>query len=50
VLIGAGYMLSEHYHRVETFIDPLTVVVLGGVVVLYLYRLVTWRPSETGGS
>lgn len=46
ILVSAGFFLNEHYDRVEAFLDPLTIVVLGGVVLLYLYRLVTWRPSR----
>lgn len=43
VLVGAGYLLHEQYHVVETFIDPLTYVVLGGIVVTYVVRVITWR-------
>ena len=45
ILAGAGYLLADHYHLIEAWLDPLTYVVLGSVVLLYLYRLVTWRPS-----
>lgn len=48
VLVGAGYLLNEQYDTVEVVLDPLTIIVLGAVVVLYLYRLVTWRPSRAG--
>jgi membrane protein DedA with SNARE-associated domain len=46
ILVMAGYILHQHYEMVETWLDPLTYVVLGAVVALYLYRLVTWRPSK----
>jgi membrane protein DedA with SNARE-associated domain len=45
VLVSAGYLLHEHYHLVEAWIDPLTYVVLGLVVAVYLFRLITWKPS-----
>jgi membrane protein DedA with SNARE-associated domain len=45
VLVTAGYLLHEHYHLVEAFIDPLTWVVLIAVVGLYVFRVVTWKPS-----
>jgi membrane protein DedA with SNARE-associated domain len=45
VLVSAGYLLHEHYHLVEAWIDPLTYVVLGLVVAIYLFRLITWKPS-----
>lgn len=48
VLVGAGYLLHEHYHLVESWLDPLTWVVLIAVVGLYIFRLFTWRPSQAG--
>ena len=47
VLVTAGYLLHEHYHLVEAWVDPLTYVVLGLVVAIYLFRLVTWKPSTS---
>jgi membrane protein DedA with SNARE-associated domain len=47
VLVTAGYLLHEHYHLVEAWVDPLTYVVLGLVVAVYLFRLVTWKPSTS---
>ena len=46
ILTLAGYVLHEHYHLVETALDPLSYIVLALVVLIYLYRLVTWRPSR----
>ena len=46
LLTGGGYLLAEHYEAIETWLDPLTLVILGVVVVVYLWRLVTWRPSR----
>jgi len=46
ILVGAGYLLSEHYQLVEEVLDPLTIAILAAVVLLYFYRLVTWRPSR----
>ncbi len=46
VLVLAGDLLHEHYERVEAIVDPLTYVVIAGVIGLYVFRLVTWRPSR----
>lgn len=46
VLVTAGYLLHENYHIVEDWLDPLSYVVLGTVVALYLFRVATWRPSQ----
>lgn len=47
VLVGAGFLLAEHYEAVEAFLDPGTTIVLGLVVLTYFYRLATWRPSRS---
>ncbi|MBJ7579223.1 DedA family protein [Devosia sp. MC532] len=41
----AGYILHEHYEAIEVFLDPLSYIVLAVVVVLYIFRVVTWKPS-----
>jgi len=48
ILVGAGFLLAEHYELVESWLDPGTNIVLGLVVAVYLYRLVTWRPTRAG--
>ncbi|MGV3490552.1 MAG: DedA family protein [Devosia sp.] len=45
ILLGAGLILAEHYEAVEIFLDPGTAIVLGGVVLYYLYRVITWKPT-----
>jgi membrane protein DedA with SNARE-associated domain len=39
----AGYALEDHYAVVADYVDPASKAVLGAVVLLYLYRLVTFR-------
>ncbi|MGB3335695.1 MAG: DedA family protein [Devosia sp.] len=46
VLTLAGYLLHEHYELVEVILDPLSYIVLAAVVLLYLYRVVTWKPAR----
>ncbi len=48
VLVSAGYLLHEQYDLVESWLDPLTWLVLIAVVGLYVFRLFTWRPSKAG--
>ena len=45
ILIGAGYFLSSHYDLVEAVIDPATITVLVLCVLIYLWRVVTWKPG-----
>lgn len=44
----AGYFLHEHYDAIEVVLDPLSYIVLGLVVVLYLVKVATWKPSKAG--
>jgi membrane protein DedA with SNARE-associated domain len=46
ILVSAGFFLNDHYDLVEVFLDPFTIVVFAAVVLLYLFRLFTWRPSR----
>jgi membrane protein DedA with SNARE-associated domain len=46
ILTLAGYILHEHYDLVEVVLDPLTFIVLGAVALLYLFRVITWKPSK----
>lgn len=45
-LTMAGFILHEHYEQIEVILDPLSYVVLGLVVVLYLLKVATWKPSK----
>jgi membrane protein DedA with SNARE-associated domain len=46
VLTLAGYVLHEHYELVEVVLDPLSYVVLALVVLIYLFRVITWKPAR----
>lgn len=43
LLMGAGYMLGAEYGRVAVWADPVSKVVIFGLVGGYLYRLVTFK-------
>ena len=47
VMIGAGFFLAEHYHLVEIWLDPATTIIFGLALLLYVFRLITWRPGRT---
>lgn len=46
ILTLAGYILHEHYAVIEIVLDPLSYLVLGLVVLLYLLKVITWKPSR----
>lgn len=43
-LAVAGLVLHENYELVGGWIDPLSKLVILAVVVIYLYRVITWKP------
>lgn len=43
LLAGAGYALGENYDSVGRYLDPVANVILAGIVLVYLYRVVTWK-------
>ena len=42
----AGYYLGQNFHDIEGYVGPVSNAVVIGVVLLYLYRLVTFKPSQ----
>jgi membrane protein DedA with SNARE-associated domain len=48
VLAGAGYAAGSHLSWIEALAGPVSSAVVGGIIILYLWRQVTWsrrRPS-----
>jgi hypothetical protein len=44
LLALAGFVLEANYERVAVYIDPVTTVILIGVLVVYVWRAVRmWR-------
>lgn len=41
----AGYLLEDRYEQVEHWIDPLSTAVVIGIVALYVWRVIRWRPD-----
>jgi membrane protein DedA with SNARE-associated domain len=48
LLTAAGYLLEDRYRRVGEYLDPVSNVILGLIVLWYLYRVVTFRRREAG--
>ena len=46
LLAGAGFVLAEHYERVETWVNPVSNAVTLVFVLGYLYRVVTFRDDR----
>ncbi|MBR0551756.1 DedA family protein [Stakelama marina] len=44
ILTLAGYFLGEKYRLVQGYLNPVSNVIVGGIVAYYLYRVITWKP------
>jgi membrane protein DedA with SNARE-associated domain len=49
-LAGAGYFLGDRYEEVSHWLNPVTSVIVLGVVAWYVYRLFTFRPEPASES
>ena len=47
-LAGLGYLLEGGYERVADWVNPVSNVVVAALVLVYLYRVVTFRPQPAG--
>ena len=43
-LAYAGFYLGSNFRELDAYIGPATVATIGAVVLLYLWRLLRWRP------
>lgn len=41
----AGYLLEDQYERVENWVNPVSTAVVITVVVIYVWRVIRWRPD-----
>jgi membrane protein DedA with SNARE-associated domain len=46
VLAGLGYQLGENYSKVADYLDPVTKVIIGVIVLTYLYRVIRFKGSK----
>jgi membrane protein DedA with SNARE-associated domain len=43
LLAGAGYLLQSQYELVADYLNPISTVLVAGIIGWYLYRVVTFR-------
>jgi membrane protein DedA with SNARE-associated domain len=43
LLAAAGYLLEGQYQKVGDYLNPVSDVILGLIVLGYLYRVITFR-------
>lgn len=39
LLAGAGYLLKSNFERVEEYLDPVSYLIIGALVLMYIYRV-----------
>ena len=44
-LAGAGSWFGKRFADLDHFIGPLALIAIGSIVLLYVYRVVTWKPK-----
>lgn len=42
----AGYILGRRFSQIETIIGPLSMAVMGAIIIAYVWRLWRWRPAQ----
>ena len=45
LLASAGWLLGRNFRNIEDFVGPISLIVIGGIIVAYLWRVITWRPA-----
>ena len=47
LLAVAGYLLGQQYEAVSGYVGPVSNVIIVAIAVIYVYRVVTFKPSVT---
>ncbi len=45
-LAGAGYLMGSQFEDVEKILGPLSTIVIGLIIVGYVWRLIRWKPAD----
>jgi membrane protein DedA with SNARE-associated domain len=46
LLAGAGVWLGQHYEKVDKYLGPFTYIVLGAVLLMFIWRVVKQKRSQ----
>jgi len=46
ILAGAGYYLGTNFRELDRFVGPVAVGIMVAIVLLYLWRVATWKPRR----
>jgi membrane protein DedA with SNARE-associated domain len=45
ILASGGWVLGRNFRNVEDFVGPISLIVIGAIIVAYIWRVITWRPT-----
>jgi membrane protein DedA with SNARE-associated domain len=45
LLATAGWVLGRNFRNIEDIVGPISLIVIGGIIVAYVWRVITWRPA-----
>ncbi|WIA55990.1 hypothetical protein N6H05_23730 [Sphingobium sp. WTD-1] len=45
ILAYAGFSLGRNFRDIDKYVGPVATACVVGAVLLYLWRLLTWRPK-----
>lgn len=45
LLACAGWLLGKNFQNIEAIIGPISLAVIAMIIVAYLWRVITWRPT-----
>jgi membrane protein DedA with SNARE-associated domain len=45
LLAGAGYLLGKQFSAVDRYLGPAGLGIMAAVLLYYIYRVITFRPS-----
>ena len=46
-LVFAGYQLQQNVDHIEQYLAPVSLGVIGLIIVVYVWRIIFWRPKES---
>ena len=49
ILIGAGYYLGTRFRELEAYIGPASLGLVVAMVLVYLWRVLNWKPRHARG-
>ena len=46
ILLGGGYALGATIEDIEDWVGPTIIAIVAGIALLYVWRILTWKPRD----